>query len=407
MEIPESGGVGRVQAMNRLGAETSPYLRQHADNPVDWWPWGPEALAEAARLDRPLLVSIGYSACHWCHVMAHESFEDPATAAVMNERFVNVKVDREERPDVDAVYMEAVQAMTGSGGWPLTAICTPDGRPFFTGTYFPNEPSHGRPSFRQLLDAIHEAWTTQRADLDQQASRVTEHLNASSLTGGQTLPTAADLVTARDGLVAQHDATWGGFGGSPKFPQTMSLDLLLRHHARIGGDPEALVAVEAGVGEQAGQLLHQVSFEFFLGLPGRGGVGLIDRAIEQEEKTFAALGQAPLGHVHHGDAHVVDEMRQAIADGRPARRGMRVVHPALGLRDIRVNTAPMTDDDGRLIGAAITLQDIHDDVDNRRKLEQFRTIADSTSDIIGVASLRPHADYLNPAGRSFFGRERI
>ena len=242
--------------MNRLGAETSPYLRQHADNPVDWWPWGPEALAEAARLDRPLLVSIGYSACHWCHVMAHESFEDPATAAVMNERFVNVKVDREERPDVDAVYMEAVQAMTGSGGWPLTAICTPDGRPFFTGTYFPNEPSHGRPSFRQLLDAIHEAWTTQRADLDQQASRVTEHLNASSLTGGQTLPTAADLVTARDGLVAQHDATWGGFGGSPKFPQTMSLDLLLRHHARIGGDPEALAVVTRSLDAMAAGGIH-------------------------------------------------------------------------------------------------------------------------------------------------------
>ena len=237
-----SGPALRLGAMNRLSLEASPYLRQHAENPVDWYPWGDEAFAAALERDRPVFLSIGYSACHWCHVMAHESFEDPATAALLNELFVNVKVDREERPDVDAVYMEAVQAMTGSGGWPLSAFITPDGRPFFTGTYFPSSAGHGRPSFTEVCRAVDDAWTNRRDELLEQADSITEHLRASSLTGGGDLPDATVLVSARDTLVSQHDRAFGGFGNAPKFPQTMSLEVLLRHHHRTG-DAEALTVV--------------------------------------------------------------------------------------------------------------------------------------------------------------------
>ncbi|HMG29541.1 MAG TPA: thioredoxin domain-containing protein, partial [Jiangellaceae bacterium] len=155
---------------NRLRDSTSPYLLQHADNPVDWWEWGDDAFAEARRRDVPVLLSVGYAACHWCHVMAHESFEDEATAAELNARFVAVKVDREERPDVDAVYMEAVQALTGRGGWPMTAFLTPDGRPFYAGTYFPPRPAHGLASFRQVLDAVSQAWIDRRGEVDDAAA---------------------------------------------------------------------------------------------------------------------------------------------------------------------------------------------------------------------------------------------
>src|SRR5688572_22165751 len=166
----------RVGRVNRLAQETSPYLRQHADNPVDWYPWGEEAFAAAVERDRPILLSIGYSACHWCHVMAHESFEDPAVAAVMNELFVNVKVDREERPDVDQVYMKAVQAMTGGGGWPMTVFLTPDSVPFYGGTYFPPEPRHGMPSFRQILGAASEAYKSRRERVVESGARLVEAL---------------------------------------------------------------------------------------------------------------------------------------------------------------------------------------------------------------------------------------
>ncbi|HWC12546.1 MAG TPA: thioredoxin domain-containing protein, partial [Acidimicrobiales bacterium] len=159
--------------MNRLASETSPYLQQHKDNPVDWYPWGDEAFAQAKAEDKPILLSVGYAACHWCHVMAHESFEDPATAAVMNELFVNVKVDREERPDVDAVYMEAVQAMSGHGGWPMTVFLTPDGRPFFGGTYFPPRPRPGMPAFVDLLRGIADAWAQRRDEVEEQAANLT------------------------------------------------------------------------------------------------------------------------------------------------------------------------------------------------------------------------------------------
>src|SRR5438105_13525485 len=162
--------------MNRLAEETSPYLRQHKDNPVEWYPWGDEAFERAAAEDKPVLLSVGYSACHWCHVMAHESFEDQAVAAVMNELFVNIKVDREERPDVDSIYMEAVQALTGHGGWPMTVFLTPDGRPFFGGTYYPREPRHGMPGFVQVCRAVAEAWRERRDEVVGQADRLTEAL---------------------------------------------------------------------------------------------------------------------------------------------------------------------------------------------------------------------------------------
>ena len=228
-------GQDRSVSPNRLADETSPYLRQHQDNPVDWYPWGEEAFARARDEDKPLLLSVGYSACHWCHVMAHESFEDPATAAVMNELFVNVKVDREERPDVDAVYMEAVQAMSGQGGWPMTVFLTPEGEPFYGGTYYPPRPAHGRPSFLEVLDAIHNAWQERRADVVQQAGQLAAairertHLDASDSQLGPHL-----LDGAYRTLRSIHDDHWGGFGRAPKFPQPTFLELLLRAHAANG-----------------------------------------------------------------------------------------------------------------------------------------------------------------------------
>jgi uncharacterized protein YyaL (SSP411 family) len=237
--------------VNRLARETSPYLRQHADNPVDWYPWGDEAFAEARRRDVPILLSVGYSACHWCHVMAHESFEDADTAAVMNELFVNIKVDREERPDVDAVYMEATQAMTGTGGWPMTVFMTPDGEPFFCGTYFPAQAMPGRPSFVQLCHAVDDAWRTKRDELAQQSAQLVEAIRRDPLAGrGRARPGLAEVDRAVDQLLTQHDDRRGGFGGAPKFPGTMSLDLLLRAHVRTGRD-DALRAVNTSLDAMA------------------------------------------------------------------------------------------------------------------------------------------------------------
>jgi uncharacterized protein len=221
--------------VNRLAQETSPYLRQHADNPVDWYPWGQEAFDRAQREDKPILLSIGYSACHWCHVMAHESFEDPEIAALMNELFVNIKVDREERPDVDALYMEAVQALSGHGGWPMTVFLTPDGRPFFAGTYFPKAPRGGMVSFPQLCQRVHEAWQDRRDDLLDQANQLTGTLGRMArLQAADGLPGAEALDAAQRDLQAQHDNRWGGFGGAPKFPQTMLLEVAIRDLARNG-----------------------------------------------------------------------------------------------------------------------------------------------------------------------------
>ena len=215
--------------MNRLASETSPYLLQHAHNPVEWYAWGADALERAGEEDRPILLSIGYAACHWCHVMEHESFEDPETAALMNEHFVNVKVDREERPDLDAIYMEAVVALTGHGGWPMTVFLTPAGEPFFGGTYFPPEPRHGLPSFRQVLLAVSEAYRERRGDVSRQASALVDAIRSSSKLQASNEPLTRSILTeAVRGLRAQFDPVWGGFGRSPKFPPAPALELLLR-----------------------------------------------------------------------------------------------------------------------------------------------------------------------------------
>jgi len=229
---------------NRLAASTSPYLRQHQDNPVDWFEWGDEAFDEARRRGVPLFLSVGYAACHWCHVMAHESFEDEATAAYLNENFVSIKVDREERPDVDAVYMEATQAMTGQGGWPMTVLATPDGEPFFCGTYFPPTPRHGMPSFRQLLGSVTEAWQARRGDVEASGRRIVAALaERTALPPGEAPPSADQLDAAVRSLQSTYDESRGGFGGAPKFPPSMVLEMLLRHHARTG-DVTALRMVE-------------------------------------------------------------------------------------------------------------------------------------------------------------------
>jgi uncharacterized protein len=215
--------------VNRLAQETSPYLLQHATNPVDWYPWGEEALARARDEDRPILLSIGYAACHWCHVMERESFEDTLTARVMNEHFVSVKVDREERPDIDSVYMDAVVALTGSGGWPMTVFLTPDGEPFFGGTYFPPEPRHGLPAFKQVLLAVAEAWTDQRDEVRASSSNLAEHIRAGSRLEPSGEPLGAELLDhAQENLRAVFDPAWGGFGRAPKFPPAPVLELLLR-----------------------------------------------------------------------------------------------------------------------------------------------------------------------------------
>lgn len=228
--------------MNRLRDETSPYLLQHADNPVDWYPWGDDAFRVAREQDKPVLLSVGYSACHWCHVMAHESFEDDATAEMMNALFVNVKVDREERPDVDDIYMGAVQAIAGQGGWPMTVFLLPDGRPFYGGTYYPKERRYGMPSFTQLMGAIHDAYRNQRENLEQQADNLHEALKRDVLAigrGDDSGLTADMLDEAAKSLIAGIDRENGGFGTQPKFPNPISLEFLLRHHARTR-DEEAL-----------------------------------------------------------------------------------------------------------------------------------------------------------------------
>ncbi len=223
---------------NRLATATSPYLRQHADNPVDWWPWTDEALAEAGRRDVPILLSVGYAACHWCHVMAHDSFEDRAVAALMNEHFVNIKVDREERPDIDAVYMEATTALTGQGGWPMTCLLTPSGDPFFAGTFFP------RAQFTRLLTSVAQAWASDRAEVIASGSRITAALaEATAADQGGRIPDAELLDAAAARLGGQFDTDYGGFGHAPKFPPSMVLEFLLRHFERTRA-PSSLAIVE-------------------------------------------------------------------------------------------------------------------------------------------------------------------
>ncbi|MER7624631.1 thioredoxin domain-containing protein [Streptomyces sp. NPDC126503] len=248
---------------NRLAHETSPYLLQHADNPVDWWPWSAEAFEEARRRDVPVLLSVGYSSCHWCHVMAHESFEDDATAVRINERFVAVKVDREERPDVDAVYMEAVQAATGHGGWPMTVFLTPDAEPFYFGTYFPPEPRHGMPSFGDVLDGVSHAWTERRDEVGEVAGTIVKDLSSRSLAyGGDGVPGESELAQALLGLTRDYDARSAGFGGAPKFPPSMVLEFLLRHHARTGAEGALQMAADTCAAMARGGIYDQLGGGF-------------------------------------------------------------------------------------------------------------------------------------------------
>ncbi|MFN8036615.1 MAG: thioredoxin domain-containing protein [Acidimicrobiia bacterium] len=274
-----------MAGVNRLTGATSPYLRQHADNPVDWYPWGDEAFAAARERDVPILLSVGYSSCHWCHVMAHESFEDPAVAAVMNRLFVNVKVDREERPDVDAIYMQAVQAMTGQGGWPMTVFLAPDGRPFYGGTYFPKQPGHGRPGFVQLLEAVADTWANRRDDVLGQAGQLHDAIRSSLDLMGEvaspTAPTLALLDRAAAHVAEQFEPRFGGFGNAPKFPQAMTLDFVLRATTRrpdgaTGGGAEDLLPIvrtsldamaAGGVHDQLGGGFHRYSVDAYWLVP--------------------------------------------------------------------------------------------------------------------------------------------
>jgi len=253
---------------NRLIHETSPYLRQHAENPVDWYPWGEEALEKARREDKPIFLSIGYAACHWCHVMAHESFEDPETAAILNQHFVPVKVDREERPDLDAIYIQAVQMLTGSAGWPLSVFLTPDGRPFFGGTYFPPVPRYGMPAFRDVLLAVAGAWRDRRTEILEGSAQIADAIRRQM--AAYPLREDLDPATLEEAvrrLQAEFDPVHGGWGGAPRFPQPMALEFLLRRH--VAGDPRALPVVvqtleamaRGGLYDQLGGGFHRYSVD--------------------------------------------------------------------------------------------------------------------------------------------------
>ncbi len=236
--------------MNRLASATSPYLLQHAPHPVDWFPWGPEALEKARREDKPIFLSIGYAACHWCHVMAHESFEDESVAAIMNEHFVNLKVDREERPDLDSIYMSATVAMTGSGGWPMSIFLTPDLRPFYTGTYFPPVARFNLPSFKDLLTSIARAWQEERSEIERVGQKVAEHLQRQTDSGTNDLTFSRELLEgAVKHLHDSYDWGFGGWGQAPKFPQPMTIEFLLAHsqatQAEAPGLKAALHALQA------------------------------------------------------------------------------------------------------------------------------------------------------------------
>ncbi len=230
----------KKQHTNQLIHETSPYLLQHAHNPVNWYPWSDKALAKAREENKAILVSIGYSACHWCHVMERESFEDESTAKIMNENFINIKIDREERPDLDHIYMDAVQAMTGSGGWPLNVFLTPDAKPFYGGTYFPPQRAFNRPSWTETLQGVIQAFAERRHEIDAQADNLTTHLLQSNSFGVEKMAeekifTAGKPGEIYDNLMKMADKEWGGFGKAPKFPQTLSIQFLLRYHTVANG----------------------------------------------------------------------------------------------------------------------------------------------------------------------------
>ena len=307
---------------NRLADETSLYLLQHANNPVDWYPWGEEAFTAARRRDVPILLSIGYSSCHWCHVMERESFENPAIAALMNDSFVSVKVDREERPDVDSIYMTAVQAMTGHGGWPMTMFLTPDGEPFYGGTYFPPEDRGGLPAFPRVLEAIADAFMSRRADVLASGKQLVERVNQAFAAGQATIEPLTDgvLQAAFQGLARQFDDRSGGFGLQPKFPQPTTLEFLLRYHRRTGS-PQALEMVEltldrmasGGIHDQIGGGFHRYSTDAFWLVPHFEKM-LYDNALLARLYTHAyqATGNAAYGEVAQGVLdYVLREMRSA------------------------------------------------------------------------------------------------
>ena len=313
---------------NRLAGETSPYLLQHAHNPVDWYPWGPEALAKARELDRPIFLSIGYAACHWCHVMERESFEDAATAADLNRDFVAVKVDREERPDLDQVYMGAVQAMTGQGGWPMSVFLTPDGKPFYGGTYFPPQPHHGLPAFRDVLGGAARAWREQRLEVVAAGQRIVDSLlaqNRPPVDGAAALPDADLLGRTVEVLQGRFDSLNGSWGGAPKFPQPMTLNFLLARIAAGDRRPVAMVRytldrmADGGIHDQLGGGFHRYATDPIWLIPHFEQM-LYDNA--QLARTYlrawAALG---------GDAHPAVQRYREVAEGvleyllREMRRG--------------------------------------------------------------------------------------
>ncbi|MEA3337409.1 MAG: thioredoxin domain-containing protein [Chloroflexota bacterium] len=254
---------------NRLINETSPYLRQHAHNPVDWFPWGEEALERARSENKPIFLSVGYSACHWCHVMERESFEDEKTAAMMNDLFINIKVDREERPDLDAIYMQAVQSMTGQGGWPMSVWLTPDGSPFYGGTYFPPTPRHGMPSFQQVITAISDAYRNRRDKIEESAGKLRDSLQRTAFVGSTEGSLDAMIAErAFQGLIQTYDSIEGGFGNAPKFPQPMTLFFLLRYHQRAGNGQALQMTVHTlrkmargGMYDQLGGGFHRYSVD--------------------------------------------------------------------------------------------------------------------------------------------------
>jgi len=249
--------------LNRLTNQNSPYLRQHAENPVDWYPWSEEALQLSLDKNKPILLSIGYAACHWCHVMAHESFEDPATAAIMNANFVNIKVDREERPDLDSIYMQAVVSITGQGGWPLTVFLTPNGEPFYGGTYFPPVPRYGMPSFRQVLAAVIDAWINRQDEIKRTANELTNRIRQNYILQGEEDDIHPGLlVAATSSLTSVFDAQEGGFGSAPKFPPSMTIEFLLREYIRTK-NPQALNMAELTLKKMAyGGIYDQIGGGF-------------------------------------------------------------------------------------------------------------------------------------------------
>src|SRR6266513_2475511 len=326
---------------NRLAQETSPYLLEHANNPVDWYPWGSQALERARTEHKPILLSIGYSACHWCHVMAHESFEDPQTAALMNRDFVSIKVDREERPDLDQVYMRAVQGMTGSGGWPMTVFLLPDGTPFFAGTYFPPSDRFGMPAFQRVLGAVADAFARRPADVAETAAQVRDFLHRPSvpLAVGELTPALLDEAAAL--LARDFDVGHAGFGGAPKFPQPMLVEVLLRHHVRTGQPAALEMAVQTlramaagGIYDQLGGGFHRYSVDedsegeegrFYLWTPAEldAVLGLDEaRALGRALDVTAAgnfEGRNILHPVAAGATEILDSARDRLMTARAQR----------------------------------------------------------------------------------------